>query len=412
MRIYVRTLSTIIFGIFILGDINAKPWNNNTREHLFGDIDTGKNSHVSIQDEGFRWRNSFNFKINGQPISSQNWLFNKIISYNSETNSLEKAVEFSRGADADSIHSHLAKIAGEVQELNRCASTTAAAITIVVDNGRDYYAFSETMSFNSKPWVATTSGEKSSSVVQSVSDTADLIKKNINNIIDCNIPESKYSCSEGKILSKLTCKSCAILKSTITHLLRQAQKECQNQNLNYNSVRLVVLHIGTTMDPCAICTRCLVGVSKHINKNINKYLCSTSPGRPAESMNNTKFLIEVSSNGHYATVAQHNNDNKQDNFAAFGYGTCSHTECAGHDGQEANPINVQLNQKDTEKYKLFTPHGSNPRQKNCNWSLSNTFPPYVIFGRMYKTYNVGNAPAQCNIVNHKHNAINDLPLVK
>lgn len=164
------------------------------------------------------------------------------------------------------------------------------------------------------------------------------------------------------------------------------------------------------MDPCAICTRCLVGLSKYTNGNIDNFLRSTDPGSPNGTMNNSKFLVEVSSNRHYATAIQYNSygvqlaDDRQDNFAAFGCGNCSHTECAGHDGGEANPINISLN------FPLITalaiPYGVPP-----NWVLSTTFPPYVVFGRANNAYNI-DAPAHCGILDHVHNARNDLPIIQ
>lgn len=87
-------------------------------------------------------------------------------------------------------------------------------------------------------------------------------------------------------------------------------------------------------------------------------------------MNNTKFLVEVSSNGHYSTNATFN---QQNNFAAFACGNCSYTECAGHDRREAKPINISLNFIDA--IGLAIPYG-----KITTWGLSQTFPPYVVFG--------------------------------
>lgn len=407
---YVKVLSAIIFGLFALGDINAKPWNNNTREHLFGYVDNGDKAHVSIQDEGFRWRNSFNFTINGQQILPQNWWFMPVVSYDRGADFVSSN-EYRNNYSPDLIHSHLAGIADKVKAINGCASTSAAAITIVVENEGNYYAFSKTMSFQNKPCVATTYGENPRKVVNSIPHSADLIKRNINNIIDCNIPEGVYSCSEGKILSKLTEGKLAMFKETIKDLLLQARQKCQNNNLNYDSVKSVVLHIGTTMDPCAICTRCLVGISKRINENIDSYLRSTIQDSPEGRMSNAKFLVEVSSNGHYLTTGDYN-----DNFAAFGCGKCSHTECAGHDGGEGNSINVSLDFPSTTT--LAIPYGVPP-----NWTLSNTFPPYVVFGRINVAgqnvipapgYNQGDGTCdnRKNNTHLRHACINNLPLVR
>lgn len=165
------------------------------------------------------------------------------------------------------------------------------------------------------------------------------------------------------------------------------------------------------MDPCAICTKCLVGVSKGINQNVDYFLRSIVPGAPAGNMNNAKFFIEVSSNEHYATT-----NVSQDNFAVFGCGKCSHTECAGHDGGEANQINISLNFPFVSA--LAIPYGT-----PINWSLSRTFPPYVVFGRVNSTtHTVVQSPAHNQVDgvcgnrvanrHFQHHCINNLPLVQ
>ena len=433
---YFKMLVIAIICFFSI-NINAKPWNNNTREHLFGsvnecsDYDCQKQNHVdidgkryhvqaSIKDVGFRWRNSFNFTINGKNILPQNWWFNGVV-YVNDSEELEIYNDFVQNVifhengkyisiSPNSIHAHLAKIADKVKEINKSASVTTAAVTIVVENGGNYYAFSEMINLQGKPYVATIKGMNPRNFIIAINDKASDIKTNINSMIDCNIPDRKYSCSEGKILSILTTNQLAIFKNTISDLLGQAQQKCNNNNLNYGSIRLVVLHIGTTMDPCAICTRCLVGISEHINENIDSYLRSTIQGSPGGSMNNAKFLMEVSSNGHYPTST-----NSQDNFAAFGCGNCSHTECAGHDGGEANPINVSLNFSLIAG--LAIPYGV-----PSNWVLSTSFPPYVVFGRTDDSYNVVNAPIynqtdgtcnkRANNMHLRHDCTNILPLIR
>ena len=217
-------------------------------------------------------------------------------------------------------------------------------------------------------------------------------------VINSNIPNAnKYSCSEGQIIAKIKRNNFELAKRIIAELLGTARQ--QHGNINYNNIKLVILHVGTTMDPCAICTRCLVGVSKCINENIDNFLRSTNHGIPG-FMHNAKFLIEVSSNDHYPT------SNLQDNFAAFGCGNCSHTECAGHDGGEAIPINISLNFPSVGE--LAIPYGRIPQN---NWTLNRAFPPYVVFGRIDNNYNVVNVPAMC-AVNYVHNARNDLPIIQ
>ncbi len=418
MCTYVKVLSMIIFGIFIVFDINAKPWNNNTREHLFGTVDVHNQAHVSIQDEGFRWRSSFNFTINGHSILPQNWWFNGVVLYNPVANIFSnrdgtgRMIDFINGTDANFIHSHLAKIADKVKQTNECASATTAAVTIVIENNGNYYAFSKVLCNDSNQIIATRTLTNNGNVNEIIS-YPDFTATNIRNtiettlpIINSNIPNpNKYSCSEGQIVAKIKSNNFELVKRIIKELLMKAKQQYGNE-INYNNIKLVVLHIGTTMDPCAICTRCLVGLSKYTNGSIDNFLRCTDPGTPDGTLNNSKFLVEVSSNSHYATTTQYGRTiDRQDNFAAFGCGNCSHTECAGHDGGEANPINVSLNFSLIAG--LAIPYGV-----PSNWVLSTSFPPYVVFGRANNAYNVDNAPTRCGIPNHVHNAINNLPIIQ
>lgn len=383
MHDYVKALSTIIFVIFTIGDTKAPPWNNNTREHLFGTVDANNQAHVSIQDEGFRWRNSFNFSINDRPISPEKWWFSPIANVaEAANNNLVKQDVSCNGntLSSNSIHSHLAKIADKVKQINGCASVTTAAVTIVIENSEGCYAFSKMLCNDSNQIIATrtlTNNGNSNEIVSYPDFTATDIRNTIEEtppVIDSNIP-NRYSCSEGQMVAKIKSNNFELVKRVINELLTESRGHC-GSTINYSNIKLVVLHIGTTMDPCAICTRCIVGLSKYVNENIDNFLRSADQRTSDGTLNNSKFLVEVSSNGHYATARQYGRTmDKQDNFAAFGCGNCSHTECAGHDGGEANPINVSLNFPSIVG--LAVPYGTTQ-----NWMLSKTFPPYVVFGRI------------------------------
>jgi hypothetical protein len=420
----------VAFAVIIISFVDfaqSYPWNNNTREHLFGYIGNHNQAHAAIEDEGFRWKDDFSFIINGQQIQPVNWWFNGTVLYNpairvfSPKDGQGRQVSFLNNTTANFIHEHLSTIAWNVKTINACASASAAAVTIVVSyNGADY-AFSKVISNGNRAYVATTNGAIGAEL-NYINDFPLAVRNNISHIIDCNIPNGPYHCTEGKILSILTSANLAIFKRTIVDLLLQAQHQVPAANFDYGSIRLVVLHVGTTMDPCAICTRCLVGISKSINENIDNFLRSMIHGVPAGNMNNAKFLVEVSSNGHYPTGAAFDAhgrlpNNRQDNFAAFNCGQCSHTECAGHDGGEANPINISLNF--TSFSGLAIPFG-----RNTNWGLSRTFPPYVVFGRINPANHTiipapgfnANVEAHCpnrvGNVHQRHNCINNLPLVR
>ncbi len=420
MKIIQKILFIAVVGLFV-GNAEGHPWNNNTREHLFGYIDQGNQANVTIEDEGFRWRNSFNFTINGQVIPPQNWWFNKTIdtafidgteenidSSNIDNFIFEKTNSYNNNYSSNFIHSHLAKIADKIKQINNCASVTTAAITIIIEDNGNYYAFSKMLCNDSNQIIVarTLTNNRNANALISYPDIRASSIKNIlqdrQPNIACNV-SNQYSCSEGQLITQIKNNNFELIKRIISELLAKAKQQCENV-INYTNVKLVILHVGTTMDPCAICTRCSVGVSKCINENIDNFLRSTDQGAPAGNMHNAKFFVEVSTNGHYATGAQYDrrrayilSNDKQDNFAAFGCGNCSHTECAGHDGGEAIPINISLNFPSVGE--LAIPYGRIPQN---NWALNRTFPPYVVFGRVDNNYNIIASPMACNIDNHGH----------
>ena len=131
-----------VVGLFV-ENAEGLPWNNNTREHLFGYIDQGNQANVTIEDEGFRWRDSFNFTINGQAILPQNWWFMPVIYYDRRAGFASSNIYYNNYS-SNLIHSHLAKIVDKIKQINHCASATAVAITIVVENiPNNYSAFSK-----------------------------------------------------------------------------------------------------------------------------------------------------------------------------------------------------------------------------------------------------------------------------
>lgn len=230
MRNYVKALSTIIVGVFVLGDINAKPWNNNTREHLFGYIGADNRANVSIQDEGFRWRNSFNFTINGQQISAQNWWFMPVIDYDIHAG-FTSSNTYYNNYSPNLIHFHLAKIADQVKTINECASASVAAITIVVENGGSYYAFSKLLCNDIDQIIAARTLRNNDNVNGFISYPdvqAAYIKDMIEQkrpTIDSNIPNPhKYSCSEGQIITTIKDNNLDLIKRIIKELLLEAKR--------------------------------------------------------------------------------------------------------------------------------------------------------------------------------------------
>jgi hypothetical protein len=356
-------------------------------------------NNVSIGDEGFRWKNTFNFTIGGQPIN--NWNFYEKITYNPVTRIFASTDAATDDSFPNAIHAHLAKIIDAIKNLNgpNCASVSIAAITIIVDTAPpqqaealaqqpaapNYHAYSKLMCNDNdeevdiKPFIAINNSNNFP-----VSNTPDDLFEiavplqvdelpNIDASLECSIPNGlSYKCTEGKIISQLLDEGGGWLRNNIDVLLRLHQPDGE---LDYSRIKLIVLHIGTTMDPCAICTRCLTGFSRTVNYNLPNEL-------PAlHGINNAKFLIEVSSNGHYITTDKH-----QDNYALFGFGSCSHTECAGRDANETQISNIILagyNKPMTADAAAdLTLSIPTPNIVETNWGLSPHFPPYVIFGRM------------------------------
>ena len=75
-RISVVTFRSVVIAtanlfLYATPPDGGKPWHPNTREHLFGFVDNSDVAHCSIEDEGFRWRNSFNFTWLLTSISKQ-----------------------------------------------------------------------------------------------------------------------------------------------------------------------------------------------------------------------------------------------------------------------------------------------------------------------------------------------------
>jgi hypothetical protein len=440
-----KILKILFVGLIVLinSDISCYPWTNNTREHLFGTVTqcaddcaiaghnhiniAGRiyNVNASIQNEGFRWRNSFTFTVNGQQILPQNWWFQPIVHYDDVAEDFANVVMYRNNHSANLIHSHLSKTVNKVCELqtyvdlfrfptpppvNNCRSATVAAITVVIEYNGQLYAFSKLIDINDKPIVTINltirqpfNGVDLFSVLDGLS-----VPNFVN--LNCNLPPHGYECTEGKILSQLLDNNFVLLKNEIGKLLSKS-KNTISRSINYSHIKLMTLHIGTSMDPCAICTRSLVGLSRYLNAGNN--IQSLELGGAGQL--DAKFLVEISSNGHYSTSPSFypgdgmRPDDQQDNFAKW-CGNCSHTECAGHDGAEGMPIDIHLGGVAYPPEPMAVPYGS-----MSNWRLPYVFPYYTVFGRMDANHNVINAPAynaNCGIHNHIHIMRNDLPIIQ
>lgn len=405
---------TILLSFFCVRDCFCPPWNANTREHLFGPV-----NNTSIQDEGFRWKDSFNFKINGTayglaagdhasvfPANVEHWKFNKGIEWNDAHRMINVADNNWQNANPNQIHQHLGKIVDYIKNAAGGMSVSIAALTIIVDvrpEGSDnpiYRAYSKIIKNAGRTLIAVNGAENPDETLFSLVLNAGVSVFTPLQYINSNIPRTRadpnfqylYNCTEGKILSQLL--GTPLLREEIealrlkSHNNQVEHHEGEANAVNANNIKLVVLHIGTSMDPCAICTRCFVGLSRDAN-----YQPELADGHARYNLGdgiNAKFLIEVSSNGHYTVSTG------ADNYQATN-GKCSHTECAGHDSHHADLLNVALNDAFPMEmpaaeagHLLSIPRGVGD---GANWRFNDSFPPYVIFGRMVPTaYVVTNAP--------------------
>jgi hypothetical protein len=334
------------------------------------------------------------------PAAAANWQFQKVVDWNAVGAGSFIAVDEWQNSTPNAIHSHLSKIICKVKTKFDNASVSAAAITIVVTNPTDnvFYAFSKVLVDNEAKIFIGIAGSDTTSWwsprINYASANNSAIKRALNydnpgnNAAGyCNI-SAKYLCSEGKVLTHLLDSNQKILKDNIHQLLTKARTI--NNDINHSHIKLIVLHIGTTMDPCAICTRCLVGLSMYANNEADKSAFFKKTGDGAiggNTTNATKFLIEISSCGHYAAK------NAADNFNAYGFGNCSHTECAGHNNI-AQIVNINTNTPigvGVAANRLYLPSGDGTE---ADWQFASSFPPYIVFGRMSDTdpYGIAAAP--------------------
>lgn len=398
--------SVVTFGSVVIATANlflyanpprgGKPWHPNTREHLFGFVDDNDNiiQACSIEDEGFRWRNSLNFTVNGNNIAPANWWFNKVVRFNPApvnnflyTDDSGTRIDYTNNASADDIHTYLAEIARNVATQNKATVAVSVAITIVIENGGVLHAFSKVLTNENGEdgnlvIASFNRGEQNVQNLLYALHNPTTIRNNLKPLDPLNLPFPSrlggknvgYGCSEGKILSMLVADNFLLFKSQIKNLLTQASTQLDDRTLNCGSIHTIILHINTTMDPCAICTRCLVGLSKYLNDGQN--IQSLQPTNIGGALSANLF-IEVSSNGRYLG----SNRNAIGSFTGYFAGIrSSHAECGGHDGQEETHINLRPKGSvlfpGPDNFLYILPGGIKP------WRFNHTFPPYIAFCRL------------------------------
>lgn len=179
MKLLQKILFVMMVGLVANTYVIATPWTNNTREHLFGtptqcateDCAVDGHHHVNInhsrhnlnayiRDEGFRWRNTFNFRIKptqANPARDVVWHFCRVKDFNT-SDEMVASPAYVVIDSVDTIQAHLSKIADKVKEINSAVSASACAISIVIEDSNTYHAFFKVVNFEELPIVASSKG--------------------------------------------------------------------------------------------------------------------------------------------------------------------------------------------------------------------------------------------------------------
>lgn len=287
----------------------------------------------------------------------------------------------------------LSNTAATMYKKTSSVNLASAALTIIFENGK---AYSKLLQKDDKTIIASAGQSTDSEIkclgkIYAKAPFCSSIKNMINGLLETNITNN-INDAEAKLIYELLKDdqpTSNTLRSNIDELLRLSQE-------TYDKIQLIVLHIHTQMDPCAICSKIIVGLSRQMNKpattqstNMRELLNAILPpneggnhlGSPIALRSNLRsgrcrFLIEVSSSKHFSTRSK----------------KCSHAECSGRDEHYDDIINVATS---TNKMcTLAIPYGldrSNTSQDR-NWKFLDSFPPYVIFARL----NDGLNTCDCN----------------
>lgn len=370
---------------------------------------------ANTEDEGYRWRDSFDFTIGGQQIIS--WEFNN--------DGLGFGINLN---GSNGIHEELSRIINNVPGVPY--HKAAAAITIVVRNPttQSLEAYSEVVCERllhpltlqpvgpgmapaiSIPATAEGGNPNMSDCVTiqgngysmyytstTVPPGVAFVSQNLWNFangvapasigINANIPVlapgapgGDYTCCEGQIVARLFDNNhpaglAPLFPIVIGNLLGRA-----GGPITANDIVLVVLHIHSHYDPCAKCAKLLAALSLLMNTGAGVPGMPPAPlphVPPALSANlqagNARFLIEVSSNDRYT-------------IKVANVRHCSRAEAAGRDANTALPLNIVLGAPIPVAgvNPLAIPNGLAPAGVPAagNFAFQNTFPPYVVFGRV------------------------------
>ena len=269
----------------------------------------------------------------------------------------------------------------------------AAALTVIVQDpqhGNRLNAFSCIIADGNDAMIAVSTAIRASNVnyLHKAYDTTSISRTlltPLNQKFGANL--EAYSCTEGQLINRIF--SSNLFAQTVTKLANKAKETLGGLTAAnvYDNIVLVTLHIHTTWDPCAKCSRLLAGVSKQMNSpegnqtvKLSTFLNTQFPGgeNPQRRLINrlrngdARFLIEVSSNEHY-TINADGADPE-----------CSHTECVGRDVNIGNQINITTGNvlgfnAGGGNNQLAIPMGNGQPQ---NWYFHSSFPPYVVYKRI------------------------------
>ncbi|MDR3285469.1 MAG: hypothetical protein LBS83_02160 [Holosporales bacterium] len=207
------------------------------------------------------------------------------------------------------------------------------------------------------------------------------------------VPEVTFQCSETGIMSQLFGEYVKDKKIILPEILSEILR---TENIKTNQVKCIVLHVHSTMFPCASCTT-LVGVISYVMNNLQKYsyvekfLVSNGRSSIMKGIVNNlkngkcKFFIELSSSTHFPYNYEYDaNDPK---YGDYGFRRlvnvkkqCCHTECVGHDANANKRVNIET--RDTKAgecrtaIQTFIPNFAANQSKN--FKFKPTFPPYYI----------------------------------
>lgn len=272
----------------------AGNWSNNQSDHRFGNVNVNDQHAVnalSVEDEGYRWRDNLNFSINdgGHNKEIAQWRFNSLVALNAENHFIQNE-GFNLVADggANYIHQILSNFSWRVREALGGAPperrhVAMAAMTVIIEDDSNpevvtLKAFSQILidhNDNAVLYAKTGGGNIALEGINfrelpNINMPPPPANNWLNENIGVNI-HNGYNCCEGRIICyALTWMD--YLQNTIGGLLAEANQhktDPDGEDLTKGNIKLVILHIHTIKDPCAACSRVLYGLSRHMNNVAN-----------------------------------------------------------------------------------------------------------------------------------------------